>query len=102
MFSLDPGRRSYVTSAFVQDEFAFRAGRLRLTLGTKLERNDYSGGLEFLPSVRLALQPSDRHAAWLAVTRAVRNAVAGRRGRAADGGRPAEQPAHAAGDLRQP
>jgi iron complex outermembrane receptor protein len=42
-----------------------------LTLGTKLEHNDYSG-LEVQPSVRLAWIPRERHTLWAAVSRAVR------------------------------
>ena len=46
--------------------------RLRLTLGSKLEHNDYSG-FEYEPSVRLAWTPDDRQTIWSAVSRAVRS-----------------------------
>ena len=47
-------------NVFVQDEIALRDD-LDLTLGVKVERNDYTG-IEFLPSVRLAWQPVARAA----------------------------------------
>ncbi|HEX4964324.1 MAG TPA: TonB-dependent receptor [Thermoanaerobaculia bacterium] len=58
-------------SAFVQDEVTLVPERLRLTLGTKLERNDYTG-LEVQPSVRAAWTPDDRRTLWAAISRAVR------------------------------
>ena len=42
-----------------------------LTLGTKLEHNDYTGE-EVQPNVRVSWFPSDRHMLWGAVSRAVR------------------------------
>jgi iron complex outermembrane receptor protein len=58
-------------SAFVQDEIALKPDRVHLTLGTKLEHNDYTG-LEVQPSVRLAWKPSENQTVWGAVSRAVR------------------------------
>lgn len=58
-------------SAFVQDEIALMKNRLHLTLGTKLEHNDYTG-FEFQPSVRIAWKLSQRQTAWAAISRAVR------------------------------
>jgi len=57
-------------SAFAQDEIALRS-HVRLTLGTKLEHNRWTG-FEVQPSVRLAWIPNDRHTLWGAVSRAVR------------------------------
>ena len=42
-----------------------------MTLGTKLEHNDFSG-FEVQPSVRLAWLPRDDHTLWAAISRAVR------------------------------
>jgi iron complex outermembrane receptor protein len=68
----EPRRRSDdLVSAFVQDEVRLFADRLRVTLGTKLERNDYSG-FELQPSGRILFAPGDRHSFWGAITRAVR------------------------------
>jgi iron complex outermembrane receptor protein len=58
-------------SAFVQDEMPVGSDRLRLTVGTKLERNDYTG-LEVQPSGRLAWTLPRRQMLWGAVSRAVR------------------------------
>lgn len=55
---------------FVQDEVSL-AQTLRLTLGLKLESNDYTGW-EHLPSARLAWNPDEAHLVWGAVSRAIR------------------------------
>jgi iron complex outermembrane receptor protein len=56
-------------SGFIQDQIRF--SNVRLTLGTKLEHNDFSG-FEVQPSVRVAWLPRDKHTLWSAVSRAVR------------------------------
>jgi len=58
-------------SAFLQDEMTLCEDALFLTLGSKFEKNDYTG-IEVQPTIRLLWQPSDRAAAWGAVSRAVR------------------------------
>jgi iron complex outermembrane receptor protein len=60
----------HLFSAFVQDEISFSADRVRLTLGSKVEHNDYTG-FEVQPSGRLAWTIR-RHAVWGAISRAVR------------------------------
>ncbi|HET8796454.1 MAG TPA: TonB-dependent receptor, partial [Thermoanaerobaculia bacterium] len=68
---LSPARKSLVfANAFAQDSIALTS-RLRLTAGTKLEHNTYTG-LEVMPDVRLAWAPSNRTTLWTAVSRAVR------------------------------
>lgn len=57
-------------SLFVQDEIALREN-WRLTLGNRLEYNDYTG-VEWLPSARLSWRLSPRHAFWTAASRTVR------------------------------
>lgn len=64
-------RTSDVVSAFVQDEIALVPDRLSLTLGTKVEYNDYSG-FEVQPGARLAWSPAEKHTVWGSVSRAVR------------------------------
>jgi len=59
-------------SAFVQDEITLAPDRVHLILGSKFERNDYTG-FEYQPSVRLSWTPNERHALWAAVSRAVRS-----------------------------
>lgn len=71
IFNLEPAESSDdVISGFVQDQIAL-ADSLRLTIGTKLEENDFSG-FEVQPSVRLAWEVAPAHTAWAAVSRAVR------------------------------
>ncbi|HYC46452.1 MAG TPA: TonB-dependent receptor, partial [Burkholderiales bacterium] len=57
-------------SLFAQDEIALTPD-LRLTLGARLERNDYTG-YEVLPTARLAWMVAPDHLLWTAVTRTVR------------------------------
>jgi iron complex outermembrane receptor protein len=71
IFNLDPqDSRDQLVSGFAQDQISVAAG-VQLTLGTKLEHNDFSG-FEVQPSVRLAWDIAPRHDAWAAVSRAVR------------------------------
>lgn len=60
-----------ILSAFLQDEINLVPDRLKLTVGTKFENNDYTD-FEFEPSARLAWTPTDRQTIWTAVSRAVR------------------------------
>lgn len=55
---------------FVQDEIALRDD-LKLTAGLKLEDNSYTG-VEALPTLRLAYQPSDQELLWGSASRSVR------------------------------
>ena len=65
-------RNMQLFSAFVQDEISLIPDRLKATLGTKLEHNDFSD-FEFSPSARLAWTPSDRQTIWGAISRPVRS-----------------------------
>lgn len=58
-------------SGFAQDEIVLVPDRLRLTIGTKLEHNDYTG-FEAEPNARLQWNPAPSHMFWAAVSRAVR------------------------------
>ena len=67
-----PANRVLTTvSGFVQDEVVLCPDRLRLTVGVKLEHNDYTG-VEWQPSARLAWTPRPDMTWWAAVSRAVR------------------------------
>jgi iron complex outermembrane receptor protein len=71
VFAVDPPRaRDELFSGFVQDQIALGES-LRLTLGTKLEHNDFSG-FEYQPSARLGLSLPHAQNLWVAVSRAVR------------------------------
>ena len=58
-------------SFFAQDEIALRPGVMYLTLGSKFERNDFTG-VELQPTVRARWRASDRQTLWGAISRAVR------------------------------
>jgi iron complex outermembrane receptor protein len=58
------------SSLFAQDEIALRED-LRLTLGARVERNDYTG-TEFLPTARLAWKWAPNQLLWSAASRTVR------------------------------
>lgn len=62
---------SHILSAFLQDQYALMPNELYLTLGSKLEHNNFTG-IEIEPSARLAWYPSDNQTVWGAVSRAVR------------------------------
>ncbi|HJW23667.1 MAG TPA: TonB-dependent receptor [Rhodocyclaceae bacterium] len=71
MVELVPSHRTdQLFSGFVQDEIAL-ADTVRLTLGTKIEHNDYTGW-EFQPSVRALWKPVPWQSAWGSVSRAIR------------------------------
>jgi len=67
---LPPDRRLNLSNVFAQDEIAL-GDALKLTLGAKLEHNDYTGA-EWLPNARLAWNVAPNHLLWGAVSRAVR------------------------------
>jgi iron complex outermembrane receptor protein len=70
--SFDPDERSLnLFSGFVQDEITLVEERLRLTLGTKVEHNDFTG-VEYQPGARLAWTPAENQTLWASVARAVR------------------------------
>jgi iron complex outermembrane receptor protein len=57
-------------SGFIQDDIAL-ASNLALTVGTKIEHNDYTG-TEFEPNIRLQWNVTSNQALWSAISRAVR------------------------------
>ncbi len=71
VFLSPASRLDNLFSAFVQDRIEMFDDRLQLTVGTKIEHNDYSG-FEVQPSARLLFRPDERQRLWTAVSRAVR------------------------------
>jgi iron complex outermembrane recepter protein len=70
--SFDPTALSiYSFGSFVQDEITLLPNRLYLTVGTKLDRNYYTG-FHASPSVRLARPLNGHHTLWAAISNAVR------------------------------
>lgn len=64
-------RDTNLFNVFLQNTIQFLDDQLALTLGTKLEHNDYTGW-ELQPSVRALWAPHPNHRVWAAVSRAVR------------------------------
>lgn len=70
--TVDPAQRNdHTIGGFIQDEVALVTDRLRLTIGSKVEHNNYTR-VEFQPGVRLAWTPNPSSTWWGAVSRAVR------------------------------
>lgn len=69
-FSPD-SRTDVLWSTFLQDDINVLEDFAWITLGTKLEHNDYTG-FEVQPSVRFRVQPDSNKMIWAAVSRAVR------------------------------
>jgi iron complex outermembrane receptor protein len=71
VFAVDPEKSDdHLLSGFIQDQMTL-TDSLRVTLGTKLEENDFSG-FEVQPSIRVAWSPGADQTVWSAVSRAVR------------------------------
>jgi iron complex outermembrane receptor protein len=71
IFAVDPEEsEDQLLSGFIQDQMTL-AESVQLTLGTKVEENDFSG-FEWQPSIRLAWSPRADQTLWSAVSRAVR------------------------------
>lgn len=70
--SVQPSQGQYnLFNGFFQDEIRFLDGRLRLTLGSKLDHDDFTG-FEFEPNVRVLVSLSQNQSVWGAISRAVR------------------------------
>ena len=69
---LPPDRNLQLFSGFLQDEITLVPERVKFTIGTKLEHNDFSGW-EVQPSARLAWTPATNQILWAAISRAVRS-----------------------------
>ncbi|MGV3772561.1 MAG: TonB-dependent receptor plug domain-containing protein [Verrucomicrobiales bacterium] len=67
-----PERRDdHLYNLFLQNQVTVVEDHLFLTLGSKLEHNDYSGW-ELQPGARLSYKPAENQTAWFSVDRAVR------------------------------
>lgn len=72
LIAIDPSRRTDNTvSGFIQDTITLVPDKVQLTLGTKVENNDYSG-TEWQPNIRFAWTPDTQQTYWTAYSRAVR------------------------------
>jgi iron complex outermembrane receptor protein len=71
VYFVPPSQGLNIFNAFVQDQIALLPDRLYLTVGMKLEHNDYTG-FEAMPSISMTWAPSEHHMFWAAVSRALR------------------------------
>jgi len=70
--SFTPAQRvTHLASFFLQDRISLIDERLSLTVGTKVQHNQFTG-VEVQPGVRLRARPAEGHTVWTAVSRAVR------------------------------
>jgi iron complex outermembrane receptor protein len=69
-------RKANLFSTFLYDEISLVPAQLALILGSRFERNDYTG-LEIQPTGRIIWTPSTQHTYWGAVSRAVRTPFRG-------------------------
>ncbi|MEY2510710.1 MAG: iron complex outerrane recepter protein [Verrucomicrobiota bacterium] len=60
----------HLFTAFLQDEITLVPDRLRLTVGSKFEHNDYTG-FEIQPSGRLLWTPGAHQSIWTSLSRAI-------------------------------
>lgn len=63
-------RRFEDESGYAQYEYVVIPDRLRVLAGSKFEGNPFSG-VEYQPQVRAAWTPTQKHSAWVAISRAV-------------------------------
>ncbi len=69
---VDPASRTTrLFNLFIQDEITLVKNRLRLAVGTKFERNPYTG-FESQPSARMIWTPRKEHSVWAAISHANR------------------------------
>ena len=72
LIRLVPAKRAYpLETAFIHDEISLSQNRLKLEIGSKFERNDFTG-FEMQPSIRTSWAIHPDEFIWGAVSRAVR------------------------------
>jgi iron complex outermembrane receptor protein len=72
LYALDPSNRTMRRAGgFFQDDITLHPDSVHLTVGTKVEHNEYTGA-EWQPSVRLAWRVNPDSLLWAAISRAVR------------------------------
>lgn len=62
-------RKDNLFNVFVQDDITLLPGKWVITLGSKLEHNNYTG-IELQPNLRLLWTPTDTQSFWAAISRA--------------------------------
>ena len=74
-YSPDHRNDQWFTS-FIQEKFGLIPDKLYLTIGSKFEKNDFTG-FEYQPNARLAYYPSRNQTVWVSVSRAIRTPTRG-------------------------
>ncbi|MDH4192300.1 MAG: TonB-dependent receptor, partial [Betaproteobacteria bacterium] len=73
LFTILPKQRRFtLASVFLHDDLELLPERLRLTVGARIDHNNFSG-TDRQPSVRLLWTPASAHTLWGAVSHAVRS-----------------------------
>jgi iron complex outermembrane receptor protein len=67
----EPRGRTIFTGAYLQDEISILPDRLSVTVGSKFERNSFSGW-ETQPSLRAILRTTKTQRSWIGISRAAR------------------------------
>jgi len=71
-FTVDPTHNSNsVINGFIQDKITLKKEKLYLTLGSKIEHNNYTG-IELQPSIHLLWTPNKKNSIWATISRATR------------------------------
>lgn len=71
-FSVIPSKRTDdILNGFIQDKITLKRDELYLTLGSKIEHNDYTG-IEIQPSAHLLWTPNEKNSIWATISRATR------------------------------
>ncbi len=71
-FAITPdSRHDSLISAFVQDDITMAEDLMHVTVGSKVEHNDYTG-FEVQPTLRCLWTPHEKHSVWASVSHAVR------------------------------
>jgi iron complex outermembrane receptor protein len=58
-------------TSFIQEKYGLISDKLYLTIGSKFEKNDFSG-FEYQPNARLAYYPARNQTLWASISKAVR------------------------------
>ncbi len=66
-----PDHKNFQTfSTFIHDTYTIVDDRLKLTLGSQFEHNDYTG-FEYQPNAKLIYTPNEKYTTWISISRAV-------------------------------
>ncbi len=69
--TVKPAEQNPVYSAFLQGQLSLLDDKLRFTVGSKFEDNEFTG-FEWQPSARVLLRPDETNTFWGSISRAVR------------------------------